>query len=273
MTKETQRSPVYSSLRELDLSVIVPVFNEAQHIRANLDLLISEVAPYFSAFEILVISDGSTDGTEEVLRSYSHPNVKLIAYPQNHGKGFALREGFKAATGDFVFFIDGGMELHPREIRIFLGLMELYDADIVVASKRHPQSKIDYPLIRRILSFAYQMLIRYLFALNVTDTQVGLKLFKRSVIEAVVPHLVLNRYGTDLEILALARALGFRRLLEAPVRLDYFRSHVRPPLREFLHIIKVGSYIVSDTFRLYWRIRKLGLQHTNKSSDDHQLAA
>ena len=267
-----RRTNVYGSLRELSLSVIVPVFNEAERIQANLELLISEVAPYFSSFEILVVSDGSTDGTESVLKSYVHPRTKLICYPENHGKGYALREGFKAASGDFILFIDGGMELHPREIRIFIGLMELYDADVVVASKRHPQSQIDYPRTRRILSSIYQMLIRFLFNMNVTDTQVGLKLFKREVIESIMPHLTVDRYGADLEILALARATGYKRILEAPVRLDYFRTNSRSFLPEMLHIARVGWSVLVDTLRLYRRIRKIQPMPVKDASENHLAA-
>jgi glycosyltransferase involved in cell wall biosynthesis len=267
-----RRTNVYGSLRELSLSVIVPVFNEAERIQANLELLISEVAPYFSSFEILVVSDGSTDGTESVLKSYVHPRTKLICYPENHGKGYALREGFKAASGDFILFIDGGMELHPREIRIFIGLMELYDADVVVASKRHPQSQIDYPRTRRILSSIYQILIRFLFNMNVTDTQVGLKLFKREVIESIMPHLTVDRYGADLEILALARATGYKRFLEAPVRLDYFRTNSRSFLPEMLHIARVGWSVLVDTLRLYRRIRKIQPMPVKDASENHLAA-
>ena len=271
-SRPQRRADVYGSLRDLSLSVIVPVFNEAARIRSNLDLLISEVAPYFSSFEILVVSDGSTDGTDSILQSYENPRTKLICYPENHGKGYALREGFKAASGDFVLFIDGGMELHPREIRIFIGLMELYDADVVVASKRHPQSQIDYPRTRRILSSIYQLLVRLLFNMNITDTQVGLKLFKREVIESILPHLTVDRYGADLEILALARATGYKRFLEAPVRLDYFGSNSRSLIPEMLHIARVGWSVLVDTMRLYRRIRKIQPTPIKNTSENHLAA-
>ncbi len=277
--QKQQHTDVFASLRELNLSVIVPVFNEAAAIKPNLEMLIGEISPYFSSFEILVISDGSTDATAAVLRSYKHPNVRPIIYDENHGKGYAVRSGFKEASGDYVFFIDGGMELHPREIRIFLGLMALYDSDIVVASKRHPQSRIDYPRVRRVLSACYQQLVKYLFDMNVTDTQVGLKLFKKAVIDAVLPDLTVDRYGADLEILALARLRGFRRILEAPVRLDYFHSNSRPFFVEMIHIFRVGVSVILDTLRLYLRLKRLPPSSVNpfsskdKGSDTDQFAA
>jgi len=246
-----------SSLRDSRLSVIVPVFNEVEHVIKNIELLISEVEPHFSSFEILVVSDGSTDGTNQVLAAYRHDRVSTVLFEKNQGKGAVVREGFRRAQGDYIFFIDGGMELHPRELRIFLGLMSLYDADMVLGSKRHPQSQIDYPMIRRVLSSVYQLLIQRLFDLDVTDTQVGIKLFRREVIDAVLPDLRIDRYGFDLEILALAKLRGFDSMLEAPIRLDYFVGNRRPLIPELFHIFRVGMDILGDTWRLYWRVRSL----------------
>src|SRR6185437_11146029 len=119
---------VFMPLRNAKLSVIVPVFNEARNIVANLELLASEVEPYFLNYEILVISDGSPDGTNQVLNDFSLPHLRKILFEKNRGKGYVIREGFRSAQGDYILFIDGGMELHPKEIRIFLGLMGLYSA-------------------------------------------------------------------------------------------------------------------------------------------------
>lgn len=252
---DNQSPDLIDTLKQSRLSVIVPVFNEAQNIKENLGLLIREVEPYFHEFEIWVISDGSTDGTDKVLKEFSHPRVQKIFLEKNRGKGHAVREGFKTARGDYILFIDGGMELHPKEIRIFLGLMTLYQADIVVGSKRHPQSDIDYPVYRRALSYCYQQMIRRLFDLDVTDTQVGIKLFRKEVIQAILPELTIDRYGFDLELLALAKKHGYGRVLEAPIRLDYFVESDRGLLDDLLHVSKVGSIVSRDTLKLYWRLR------------------
>lgn len=239
------------------LSVVVPVFNEVHNIRENLELLLSEVEPYFASYEILVVSDGSTDGTNQILREWQHPRIRPIIFERNRGKGFVVREGFRAATGTYILFIDGGMELHPREIRIFLGLMQLYQADVVLGSKRHPQSEIEYPKIRRLLSFVFQQLVKRLFDLNVTDTQVGLKLFRGEVIRSILPDLQIDRYGFDLEILALARMHGFTQFLEAPIRLDYFQRNTRTIPRELLHTFGVGVDALRDVWKLHRRVRSL----------------
>ena len=249
-------SHLFPELSRSRLSIIVPVFNEAHNIVDNLDLLISEIEEYFPRFEVLVISDGSTDETNLQVFSFRHPDVKLVVVEKNMGKGHAVRAGFKRASGDYILFIDGGMELHPREIKVFVGLMGLYQADIVIGSKRHPQSNVDYPWYRKFLSTLIQILIRNLFYVNVTDTQVGIKLFRRDVIEAILPHLEINRYGFDLELLCLARTFGFNKVLEAPVRLDYFNRTTRHVSSDMLHVLRVGFSLMGDTWALYRRLKR-----------------
>lgn len=239
------------------ISIIVPVYNEGMRIIDNLEVLTSEVENYFSRFEILVVSDGSTDETNFKVFQFKYPGLKLIIVDKNQGKGAAIRKGFAAAQGRYIFFIDGGMEIHPKELKIFFGLMEIYEADIVVGSKRHPQSKIDYPWFRKLLSFFYQILIRKMFKVDVTDTQVGMKLFRREVIQAVAPFLGINRYGFDLEILSLATMFGYRKILEAPVQMDYFVRNKRNVLAELAHVFRVGIVLLKDTLQLYLRIRKI----------------
>lgn len=251
---------LFPELSDSLLSIIVPVFNEANKIIDNLDLLITEIEEYFPRFEILVVSDGSTDETNLRVFSFRHPDIKLVVVEKNKGKGHAVRTGFSRAKGDYILFIDGGMELHPREIKIFVGLMSLYQADIVIGSKRHPQSDVEYPWYRKFLSYMFQLLVRALFAVDVTDTQVGIKLFRRQVIEAILPNLRIDRYGFDLEILCLAKAYGFGKMLEAPVRLDYFGQSQRYLLRDLAHVFRVGFSLLGDTWRLYRRLAQIRKQ-------------
>lgn len=248
------------------LSIVVPVFNEGLAIRRNLGLLLDEVSAYFQQFEIIVVSDGSTDQTNLSLMSFGHPDVRPLLIEKNSGKGNAVRAGFHAASGDFILFIDGGMEIHPKEIRIFIGLMKLYECDIVVGSKRHPQSRVAYPWYRRFLSFCFQKLVRVLFDIDVTDTQVGIKLFRREVIQAVLPQLRIDRYGFDLELLCLAKKHGFGKILEAPIEMNYFLKNKKNTVREILHVLRVGSSLTLDTLKLYFRIRAIKSQEKDDNS-------
>jgi len=99
--------------------------------------------------------------------------------------------------------------------------LKWYQADIIVGSKRHHASRVEYPLQRKILSFFVQRATRFFFGLNVSDTQTGLKVFRREVLEKVLPRLLVKRWAFDLEILTVANRLGFRRIYESPIELQY----------------------------------------------------
>jgi glycosyltransferase involved in cell wall biosynthesis len=142
---EPHHKPLFEEYENAFVSVVVPVFNEAPNVVENLYTLLDELELSFKNFEIIVISDGSTDGTSWEVFRFKSEHIRVRIFPENMGKGAVVREGFGEAKGDYILFIDGGMEIHPREIRIFIGLMLLYRCDIVVGSKRHPQSRIHYP--------------------------------------------------------------------------------------------------------------------------------
>lgn len=254
-TLSTNHQAIFNVLRESRISVVVPVFNEAPRIRANLEMLVAELEPNFRSYEILVVSDGSTDGTEREISAMDHPFIRLLALPDNTGKGHAVRCGLREARGDYVFFIDGDMELHPRELRIFMGLMALYDVDAVIGSKRHPQSQVYYPWYRRALSAGFQQLVRAAFDIHITDTQVGMKLFKRQLVQAVVDELRIDRYGFDLELLVLAKRHGFTKVLEAPITLEYRLGGEKGSVADLVHVLRVGTSILGDTVRLRQRLK------------------
>jgi O-antigen/teichoic acid export membrane protein len=206
---------------DLDISVVVPSFNAASGIVANITRLGETLRGSRLRHEVILVSDGSTDGTPKVARASLLPGLRVVHYDRNQGKGHALRMGLSRARGEFVAFIDADGDLDPDDLRRFLELMKLYEADLVIGSKRHPLSRVTYPFRRRLMSWCYHRLVRILFGIKVTDTQTGIKLVRRDVLARTLPHLVEKRFAFDLELLVAARRLGYRRILEAPIRLDY----------------------------------------------------
>ena len=205
------------------LSVIIPAYNEADNIEIVVKELIKTLDELADDWEILVVDDGSKDSTyvkAKKLEELNGGRVKALRYGTNKGKGFALKYGFGYSTGDIVVFIDADMDLPPQQIRKFLEIMDRTNADVVTGSKRHPESEVKYPLLRRFLSFAYYTFTRLLFNLNVKDTQAGLKVFKRDVLENVMPRILVKRYAFDVEILANAVKRGYI-IVEAPVVLGF----------------------------------------------------
>jgi glycosyltransferase involved in cell wall biosynthesis len=201
------------------------------------------------SYEVVLVSDGNTDGTvREALRVQS-PAVRVFHYPMNVGKGFALSCGVDQSTGALVTFIDADMELDPANIRGFLDVMRTSECDAVIGSKRHPKSKVAYPRLRRFQSAIYQFLIRVLFGLNVRDTQTGLKLFRRQVLVEALPLLAIKRFAFDLELLVVARQLGYSKIEEAPISLEY----------QFESTVNLGSAwsVLWDTAAIFYRLKFL----------------
>lgn len=213
--------PVDRMPRTIDLSVIMPTYRDGPRIFATVerfDAILSELA---IAYEIVVVSDGNTDSTAPELArlAQKHPHIRACHYTPNQGKGYALAYGVAHSHGDMVTFIDGDGDIDPRQIALYLDLLQSTQSDIVVGSKRHPQSTVVYPGVRRLYSWGYQTMLRLCFDLKVRDTQVGLKVFHRDVLEAVLPRIVVKRYAFDLELLVVAHLLGYRRITEAPVQI------------------------------------------------------
>jgi glycosyltransferase involved in cell wall biosynthesis len=204
------------------LTVVVPVYNQAGTIVENVVKIRDDVERGIGEpVEVIVVSDGSVDASEERLLADESHRARVIHYDRNLGKGFAVKTGALSANGRWISFIDADLDLDPASIPRFLELAQRESLDIVIGSKRHPESHVHYPLARRAGSWLYQKLIRVLFSLDVRDTQVGLKLFRRDVADDVLPLLLVKQFAFDLEFLAVAHSLGYSRMREQPVALTY----------------------------------------------------
>ncbi len=208
------------------ISVVIPAYNENEIILETIKECLFSLKEI--NHEIIIVDDGSLDGTYAKVQKFAerYQNIKIVNYGDNHGKGFAVRYGARYATGDLVAFIDADLNIHPKQILILIEEMERTNADIIVGSKRHRDSKVKYPLSRSILSEIYYLFVKTLFGLPVRDTQVGLKLYRRKVLEEICPIVLVKRYAFDIEILANAHRLGYK-IEEAPVEINMsFDSHV-----------------------------------------------
>lgn len=203
------------------LSVIVPAYKQENTIVKDIKNIISTLEQIRYEWELIVVVDGKLDKTYEKASAVKHSNLKVISYQKNHGKGYAVRYGVARSSGDLIAFLDAGMEINPNGISLLLEHLQWYKADVIVGSKRHQASHVHYPMFRRFLSFGFQMLVYFLFNLRIRDTQVGLKVFRRKVLEDVLPRLLVKRYAFDVELLAVANYLGYKRIYEAPIELNY----------------------------------------------------
>lgn len=234
------------------LSIVMPAYNEASSIAENVCETVQTMSALGVDFEIVVVDDGSMDGTHvaaiDALRAWPD-RVRVVRCWRNEGKGNALICGTAYSRGDYVAFLDADMDLHPEQLDHFFTVMNARGVDAVIGSKFHPESTVDYPRIRRIYSFFYYMLVRSLFGLPVRDTQTGIKLFKRRVLEHVLPRVLVKRFAFDLELLANVHHFGYS-IVEAPVEVNFKRVCSR------LRLPAVWSVFV-DTLAIFYRMRIL----------------
>lgn len=205
------------------LSVIVPAYKQAKTIKKDLKNIEKTLQKGLKNinFEIICVVDGILDKTFAEASKLKSKKIKVYGYENNKGKGYAVRFGMYRAKGDLISFLDAGMDISPRGIMMLMAHMEWYGADIIVGSKRHPVSQVNYPFLRHILSIGYHLIVKLLFGLPLTDTQSGIKIFKRKVLEKVLPRLLVKRYAMDIEMLAVANHLGFKRIFEAPIEVKF----------------------------------------------------
>lgn len=243
------------------LSVIVPAYN---CYTINRDLL--GIQKYLNelnrSYEIICVVDGTksdTDKTPILAKSVRGPRIKVYYYKKNRGKGYAVRLGMARARGGIIAFIDAGNDLNASGIGLALEHLKWYKADIIVGSKRHHASRISYPIRRKVLSFIVQRVTRLFLGLNISDTQTGLKVFRREVLEKVLPRLMVRAWAFDLEILAVANRLGFTRIYESPVELQY----------NFASNISMNAIInfVTDYLAIFYRIYIL--RYYDDNAKDH----
>lgn len=234
------------------LSVIVPAYKQEKTIKKDLRRIENVLKQIRYDYEIICVVDGKIDKTFENAKKVKSRKIKVIGYDVNKGKGHAVRYGMARAKGDPIAFIDAGMEIDPNGISMILEHMEWYKADIIVGSKRHPASQVHYPLERKIISRLYQLFVKIFTGLNVSDTQAGLKIFRRKVLEDVLPRLLVKQYAFDLEMLSVAHWLGYRRIFEAPVKISY-------NFKDLTHAATIDAMkkALIDTLAIIYRLRIL----------------
>lgn len=219
-------------------SIVIPAYNEGQRLGATLDAVTAFVAQQHWRAEIVVVNDGSTDDTAELVRDRARKNplIRLIENPGNRGKGFSVRNGMLNAHGDVLLFTDADLSAPITEAPKLISAIEA-GAAVAIGSRwldpslqTHRQS-----LLRQFLGRVYNILMRIILGLNFKDTQCGFKAFTREAARLIFPNQHIERWGFDPEVLFVARRYHLK-IAEVPVRWGHDSGTRIHPFRDGLQM-------------------------------------
>jgi len=235
------------SSANLDFTLVIPFYNPGERFGAHIENVLTVLSESGITYEVLAVSDGSTDGSEKQLEHMDSDVLELIRLPENSGKGAALRAGLARGRGRYLGFIDGDGDIPGDILRGYLERIITDDPDIIYGSKRHRDSQVVYPPLRRIYSWFYQQINRWFFRLPVRDTQTGVKVMRRNVLSSVLPRMVEKRFAFDLELFVVAKRQGFNKFVEMPVQInERFTSTVS---------LQSVKQTLLDTLAIFYRLR------------------
>lgn len=235
-----------SGRSKVELSVVMPVYNEEDIIANSINKTLEVLESANITYELIIVDDGSSDATTRMLGEFKDKTI-VLSYPENRGKGYALRYGSSYANGGVVAFFDSDLNINPSHIVDYFLYMKTNNFDVVVGSKRMKKSVIRSSFERQFLSIVYHLFAKALLGLEVMDTQVGIKLFKKSVLIDVLPISTIEGFAIDVELLVLASRFGYK-IAELPVSIS-----IETQLSN-IHFKSIENMFV-DTLKILYKLR------------------
>ena len=226
----------------MELSIVIPAYNEEKRIKKTIETILFYLEKHQYSYEILVVNDGSTDKTKEVVLEFKNRKIKCLDTPRNKGKGYSVKAGILAATKEWILFTDADLSTPIEELETFLRYKE--NALVIIGSRNLPMSQITVkqPFLRSSLGKIFPLFVRLLLLPKIYDSQCGFKLYKKEAAKKIVEKQTIDGFCFDAEHLFLAKKLGYV-IKEVPVSwANDERSKVR---------------IVQDSFRMFFDVLKI----------------
>lgn len=236
------------------LSIIIPVYNEEQRLNKTF----KELEGYFKNkkydYEVIFVVDGSKDRTKEIISNYitNKPNHQLLNFPINYGKGYAVRCGMLKAQGDYILFTDADFSTPLNQLdKLFISVKEY---PIIIGSRylESANIKVKQPFLRRMISRVGNLVMKIVLGLPYKDTQCGFKLFNKSVVNIIFSRTLINRWGFDMEILAIAK---LQKISVKEVAVDWFDDRLsklragRDTYNTFKELLRIKFYQISGKYK------------------------
>ncbi|MCS7225047.1 MAG: glycosyltransferase family 2 protein [Armatimonadetes bacterium] len=251
-TADQNACDIVNDRRHFFLSIVIPAYNESRRLPQTLDRILDYLsaspssATPMKTTEIVIVDDGSSDETASIALSYQHryPYVTVLSYQPNRGKGYAVKTGIMKASGEFILFSDADLSTPIQELEKALPYVQEHGYDIAIASRGLPQSQllIRQPFYREWMGRVFNLAVQVLALPGIWDSQCGFKLFRCSVAHRIFPLVRLKGFAFDVEVLFIARRLGFK-IKEVPV---VWRNDPETKVRTF----QDGMRMVVDLLRI-----------------------
>jgi dolichyl-phosphate beta-glucosyltransferase len=229
------------------LSIVIPAYNEEQRLPSTLARIQQYLAEKPWRFELLVVDDGSTDGTQSVVAAAASGNaaIRYVGYTPNHGKGHAVRYGMTRAEGERLLLCDADLSTPIEEIEKLWSRLD-DGADIAIGSRALPDSNlaVHQPVLRELIGRTFNLVVRLMAVPGLADTQCGFKLFRRESASRLFPILTIDGWCFDVEALYLARRFGYR-IDEVPV------TWINSPSTK-VNVLRDLRRTLTELFRIRW---------------------
>lgn len=237
------------------VSVILPAYQKESVIIPCINRLTKILSDARITYEIIVVIDGSVDSTLELISTANFPQVSVLNFEFNRGKGAALKSGVSRARGEIIIFFDADLDIHPAAI--IQGLEKIKgrpELVLVSGNKLHPDSNITYPAIRRFYSKVLKVINRIIFRVRSSDTQTGLKIFDSKVLNEIIPNCISTGYLIDLELMYLIEKRGYKHS-DVPVNIEMgLNSTIK--LNHILEMLRDIVFLRYEHSRIAFLIRK-----------------
>jgi dolichyl-phosphate beta-glucosyltransferase len=231
------------------ISIVIPAYNEESHIASTIRAINEYALLRPWPVEIIVVDDGSADNTiPEVQRASEEivTPIRILKNRANRGKGYSVRRGMLASSGDFVLFSDADLSTPIFELDRFMRHAEMgYDVVIGSRALRNSMIEVHQPFCRELMGKIFNLILRSLGLSHFRDTQCGFKLFSRRAVDTIFPNTRINRFAFDVEILLIAQRLGLR-IHELPV-------HWHDSLPSKVSLFQDSLRMLLDVLRLRFR--------------------
>lgn len=233
-----------------DLSMVIPAFNEENCIKGTLETLMEYLSINQINSEIIVVDDGSSDSTPEIINQFIHQpatyaKVTLVRNKRNYGKGYALKKGMLIACGKIRIFMDADLPFELEAVNVIMKEIK-YGYQVVIGSRDLPGSTlVDVTFFRYIAGRIFSWLVHIMAFSGYPDTQCGLKGFSADSAEQIFSRATINDFGIDVELLFIARKLHYS-ILKIPVRMTGNRGDSR------VHLISDSLKMLTELFVIRW---------------------